>query len=627
MLCQRLGFILGVLLCCSLCMGQMPIPAKMRILDMHVYHPEEHISVLSGEGEGYALDVTSEGISVKADGPAGLYYARQLIGQLQQPDGSLLQCHVQDQPRYAWRGLMLDVSRHYMTPDSICRIIELMGRYRLNRLHLHLTDAAGWRLQVDGYPHLTRIGAWRTAPVWQTWWNDGKRRYAIEGNEDAYGGYYTRDEIVRMVNYAAQHFVTIVPEIEFPAHSEEVFAAYPELCCTGQPYTCADFCLGNEQTYLFMTHVLSQVAELFPSNYIHVGGDEAGGLHWESCSRCQALMNREGIHSKAQLQAYAMRRIQHIADSLGKTIIGWDEVLQQERFSRVNPPVVMVWRKDDLAIQCREAGLPYILSPGQFCYLDKYQDAPASQPRAIGGYLPLGDVYSYRPDDEALGIQANLWTEYIPTASHAEYMLLPRLLALAEIAWSPESKLDWVCFNERLPQEMNWLRSHGYHPFDIEQEIGQLPSSLPKRYLSKGRKVHYNQPFHVAYPASGESSLTDGQSGGWSNTDGRWQGFLAPRGIDVTIDLGRVYRLHRLSQRFLQSLGAEIYLPAQLRVLVSQDGTNYHTVDDVAVQPCDEDTVYPTVCVSLSGRGRYIRVQASPSPLGGWLFTDEIVIE
>lgn len=497
--------------------------------------------------ESYTLSVTPQQILIRATSGAGLFYGVQTLLQLAQPSGagsySIASVEIEDTPRFAYRGLMLDVSRHFSTKEFIKKQIDALAYYKINRLHLHLTDAAGWRLEIKKYPLLTEFAAWRTDPTWKQWWNGGRKyvRFDVPG---AYGGYYTQDDIREILEYARQHYITVIPEIEMPSHSEEVLAAYPQLSCSGEPYKNSDFCVGNEETFTFLENVLTEVMELFPSEYIHIGGDEAGKSAWKTCPKCQKRMKDEHLANVDELQSYLIYRIEKFLNNHGRHLLGWDEILQ----GGIAPnATVMSWRGEEGGIAAVTSGHRAIMTPGAYCYLDSYQDAPYSQPEAIGGYLPLKKVYSYNPVPASLtaeqaklvyGVQGNLWVEYIPTPEHVEYMIYPRILALAETAWSAPERKSWPDFHTRALSAVADLQAKGYHPFDLKKEIGSRPESLQSvSHLALGKKVIYNSPYSSHYPAQGNTALTDGIRGDWTYGDGSWQGFISDNRLDVTIDM------------------------------------------------------------------------------------------
>lgn len=582
--------------------------------------------------EGYAIYVDAKGVRVNAIASAGLFYGLQTVLQSVENEGSVPHGTIVDEPRFAYRGTMLDVSRHFFDKEFVKKQIDALARYKINRLHLHLTDAAGWRLEIKRYPRLTQLGAWRDNPVWKVWWNSG-RKYVEEGSENAHGGYYTQNDIREIVEYAAQRHITIIPEIEMPAHSEEVLTAYPELSCTHEPYKQADFCVGNEKTFEFLENVLAEVFELFPSEYIHIGGDEAGKASWVNCPLCQKRMKEEGLNSVDELQSYLIHRIERFANSKGRQIIGWDEILDGGLAPNAT---VMSWRGTEGGIKAVEAGHKTVMSPGTYCYLDQYQDAPNTQPEAIGGYLPLKKVYSYNPVPDTLeveksaliyGVQGNLWSEYIPTPEHMETMMYPRILAIAEVGWSrPEIKC-YEDFHSRALTAVDYLKRNGYSPFDISSEVGNRPEAEAAiKHLAVGKTVTYAQPYFSGYAAGGDTALVDGHRGAWNNNDGAWQGFIKG-GVDVTIDLGESMPVTSISADFMQICNPEIFMPAQVIIYISENGLDFvelANINHTIVR--DNLLTFKNYGWQGDAVGRYIRYVARRGEYGGWLFTDEIVV-
>ena len=589
--------------------------------------------------ESYTLSVTPQQILIRATSGAGLFYGLQTLLQLARPSGagsySIASVEIEDTPRFAYRGLMLDVSRHFSTKEFIKKQIDALAYYKINRLHLHLTDAAGWRLEIKKYPLLTEFAAWRTDPTWKQWWNGG-RKYVRFDAPGAYGGYYTQDDIREILEYARQHYITVIPEIEMPSHSEEVLAAYPQLSCSGEPYKNSDFCVGNEETFTFLENVLTEVMELFPSEYIHIGGDEAGKSAWKTCPKCQKRMKDEHLANVDELQSYLIHRIEKFLNNHGRHLLGWDEILQ----GGIAPnATVMSWRGEEGGIAAVTSGHRAIMTPGAYCYLDSYQDAPYSQPEAIGGYLPLKKVYSYNPVPASLtaeqaklvyGVQGNLWVEYIPTPEHVEYMIYPRILALAETAWSAPERKSWPDFHTRALSAVADLQAKGYHPFDLKKEIGSRPESLqPVSHLALGKKVIYNSPYSSHYPAQGNTALTDGIRGDWTYGDGSWQGFISDNRLDVTIDMEKETSIHSVTAAFMQVVGAEVFLPETVVISISDDGTHFTELRKQHFEVSKETPIRLTD-ISWQGeaKGRYVRYQAQAgSEFGGWIFTDEIIVK
>ena len=589
--------------------------------------------------ESYTLSVTSQRIEIRATSGAGLFYGMQTLLQLMQPTStgsySVPSVEIEDTPRFAYRGLMLDVSRHFSTKEFIKKQIDALAYYKINRLHLHLTDAAGWRLEIKKYPLLTDFAAWRTDPTWKKWWNGG-RKYLRYDEPGASGGYYTQDDIREILEYARQHYITVIPEIEMPYHSEEVQNAYPQLSCSGEPYKNSDFCVGNEETFTFLENVLTEVMELFPSEYIHVGGDEAGKSAWKTCPKCQKRMKDEHLANVDELQSYLIHRIEKFLNNHGRRLLGWDEILQ----GGIAPnATVMSWRGEEGGIAAVTSGHHAIMTPGAYCYLDSYQDAPYSQPEAIGGYLPLKKVYAYDPVPASLtaeqaklvyGVQGNLWVEYIPTPEHVEYMIYPRMLALAEVAWSAPERKSWPDFHTRALSAVADLQKKGYHPFDLSKEIGSRPESLqPVSHLALGKKVTYNSSYSPHYPAQGNTALTDGIRGDWTYGDGSWQGFISDNRLDVTIDMEKETPIHSVTAAFMQVVGAEVFLPETVIISISDDGINFTELQKQHFEVSKETPIrFTDISWQGEAKGRYVRYQAQAgSEFGGWIFTDEIIVK
>ena len=584
--------------------------------------------------EGYELTITSKGVKIKAATETGAFYAMQTLAQMTR-DGSVKQikcCKITDAPRFPYRGLHVDVSRHFRSIDFLKKQIDAMAMFKMNRMHLHLTDAAGWRMQIDAYPRLTSFAAWRPQHTWKEWWA-GSRHYAEEGHEDAYGGYYTKDELRELVAYARERHVEIIPEIEMPSHSEEVLAAYPELGCSGQAYKDSDFCVGNEAVFTFLETVLLEVMEVFPSKYIHIGGDEAGKQHWKTCEKCQALMVKEGFSDVDQLQSYMICRIERFVNSKGRKIIGWDEILDG---GLAPDATVMSWRGTEGGVKAMSQGHDVIMTPGRYCYLDHTQDAPFLEPESIGGYLPLDSVYVYEPleslmpEDKRhhlLGVQANLWSEYVVTDEHAEYMYWPRAIALAETGWSQPEDKDVKDFRRRVLVALEVLKSKGYNTFDLANEYGERKlAQTGLVHKAKGKKVIYNKPIQDWYQAAGEATFTDGEIGGWTYSDNRWQGFLSD--IDVTIDLEEVQKINYIGGTFMQLIGPGVFMPRKVDILVSEDGVNFYLVQTIwnDVSTSQEELSFKEFHTICNEQARYIRYHAYRSTMRGFLFLDEIVV-
>ncbi|MCF0160046.1 MAG: family 20 glycosylhydrolase [Bacteroidaceae bacterium] len=588
--------------------------------------------------EGYTLTVNDQGVHIVGNSDAGVFYAIQTLRQALSKTGGksarLPYVTIEDAPRFIYRGIMFDVSRHFFSLEYLKKQIEAMSYFKLNRMHLHLTDAAGWRLEIKRYPVLTEVAAWRDGNTYFEWCDHGTK-YLHEGDVHAYGGYYTQDQMRDLVAFAAAHHITIVPEIEMPGHSEEVMATFPELSCAGEPYKQGEFCVGNEKCYEWVENVLSEVVQVFPSEYIHIGGDEANKEHWKTCPKCQALMQREGLKDVDELQSYFIKRVEKIVNKLGRQMLGWDEILE----GGLSPhATVMSWRGEEGGITTVKAGHHAVMTPGNYLYLDKYQDAPHTQPAAIGGYIPLSQVYSYEPVPDSLsveegnlidGVQGNLWAEYIPTEAHNERMLWPRAMAVAEVGWTERGKKDYPAFKERVLKQLPVLREHGYNAFQLENEVGNRPEyNSPVQHIALHKRVTYNTPYGRKYPANGVATLTDGLQGGWTYTDQRWQGFIGENCLDVVIDLDQVEDIHGIQATFMQTEGAWIFYPTSVEVLISEDGENYRSIytGGDAVNR-SEAYGFKTHAWQGDAKARYIRYKADCGESGGWLFTDEIIIK
>lgn len=417
--------------------------------------------------EGYTLSIQKDRVFLNANTTAGLFYGMQSIWQLLTANnGTTLPCmNITDYPRFGWRGLHLDVSRHFMPVEFIYKYIDYIALHKMNVFHWHLVDDQGWRIEIKKYPKLTEVGAWR-ADREELDWNS--RKEPVKENEPKYGGFYSQEDVKAIVEYARKKHVAVIPEIEMPAHVMSALAAYPEFSCTGEykpvppggvwPITHI-FCAGKEETFNFLEDVLTEVMELFPSTYIHIGGDEATKTEWEKCELCQKRMADEGLKDEHELQAYFIKRIEKFLNKNGRHLIGWDEILE----GGVDPTAtIMSWRGADPGIRAAKAGHDVVMSPTSYCYFDYYQGDPSLEPKAFGGNITLKKVYNFEPvpaelnAEEAkhiIGAQANIWTEYMPNGRHVEYMIMPRMSALSEVLWSPKDAKDWGDFSKRMESQ------------------------------------------------------------------------------------------------------------------------------------------------------------------------------
>ena len=567
--------------------------------------------------EAYELTVTPKGYKVQANTETGYFYALQTLKQMESCGT------VYDYPRFKYRGFMLDISRHFRDKDFIIKQMKALASLKINQLHLHLTDDAGWRIQVDSYPKLTSLSAWRVGKTWQEW-EDGGCKYSYEGAPDASGGYLTKDDVREILAEAERLHINVIPEIEMPGHSREVTAAYPEVGCEGAGSR--ELCPGREATFELLESVLQEVMDLFPSEYIHIGGDEAGKQDWKVCPDCQARMKAEGLASEEELQSYLVKRIEKFLNAHGRKLLGWDEILE----GGLSPnATVMSWRGTQGGIEAVSQGHDAVMTPGRYCYLDKVQDAPIYEPKGFGGYLSMDVAHSYDPlegmpegaEEHLLGVQGNLWHEMIPTPEHTEYMMYPRVAAIAEVGWSQLDRKDG--FRERVTRWNDALIAAGYHAFDIKKEYGERPAfKYGIQHMAVGKNVKYNKSWNRGYPAAREATLTDGQGGGWSYGDGRWQGFLTD--IDVVIDMETVQDIHFVGGTFLCEPGPGIYLPKSVEVWLSQDGEHFEqaaTIPNEIQVPCQSYVLFGT---PVTARARYVRFVAHPTR--GFQFLDEVVV-
>jgi hexosaminidase len=420
-------------------------------------------SVITG-AEGYVLDVTPAGVVIKANSENGLFYGIQTFLQLIPVEGKIKMpaVHIEDEPRFGWRGMMMDNCRHMFSVDFIKRFIDQMSRHKLNKFHWHLTEDQGWRIEIKKYPRLQEVAAWRNGT--QAGY-DRKKTDSIR-----YGGYYTQEQIKEVVAYAASRFIEVIPEIEMPGHSVAAITAYPYLACnlvsfeTGKPHEVRQtwgvskdiYCAGNDSVFAFLKDVLTEVMQLFPSKYIHIGGDEAPHDAWKKCLNCQKRIKDERLKDEAGLQSWFIRKMEKFINANGKNLIGWEEIMH----GGLTPnATVHSWLGIKSGLEASKMGNNVIMSPYLHLYFDGYQAEPRIEPKAIGYFTPLDTVYAFEPrhpqmsDEDAkhlLGAQANVWTEFIAAENYFDYMVYPRMDALAEITWTPKEKKDFAFFQQRL---------------------------------------------------------------------------------------------------------------------------------------------------------------------------------
>ncbi|HLF65259.1 MAG TPA: family 20 glycosylhydrolase [Saprospiraceae bacterium] len=489
---------------------------------------------LKGDEE-YKLNITPSQVTLSGKTPAGVFYALQTFRQLLpvtrpgEKDVVTLPCvSIEDQPRFTYRGMHLDVSRHFFDVPVIKRYLDMLARYKFNHFHWHLTDDQGWRVQIDVYPKLNTISSWRNETLIghhndQPWKFDGKR----------HGGYYTKDQIREVIVYAAERHITIVPEIEMPGHSQAVLAAYPEFGCTNNKIEVRkvwsiseDVLCPKEETFKFIEDVLTEVIDLFPGTYIHIGGDECPKTQWEQSAFCQDLMKREGLADEHQLQSWFVQRIERYINSKGRIMIGWDEILEGGLAPNA---IVMSWRGNTGGIEAARQAHDVIMTPTTHVYLDYYQSTHPDEPHAIGGFLPLDKVYSFEPIPQELtpdqhkyilGAQANVWTEYIDTPLKLDYMTWPRGIALAEVVWSSADQKNFTDFAERLESDLAILRGEGIYAANHLYELDYNTSSDSGRQYIAFKKILPD--IVVNYSNDGEKS---------------WNAIAGPLRIDSSMTL------------------------------------------------------------------------------------------
>ena len=612
------------------------------------------------QSEGYRMSVTKENVEIAAPTAAGVFYGIQTLRK-SLPTAACTKVElpavtINDYPRFAYRGAHLDVSRHYFTTDSIKRFIDMLAMHNMNRFHWHLTDDQGWRIEIKKYPKLTTVAAQRDETV------IGRNSGEYDGQH--YGPFfYTQEECREIVAYAAERHITVIPEIDLPGHMQAALAAYPEYGCTGGPYEVWKMwgvsdnvlCAGNDATLKFIEDVLDEVVEVFPSEYIHVGGDECPKTQWEQCPKCQARIKALGIkgddkHSaEMYLQSFVINHAEKHLNSKGRQIIGWDEILEGGLAPNAT---VHSWRGIEGGIEAAKQGHDCIMSPTSFMYFDYYQTTYTDdEPLAIGGYVPVEKVYSFEPMHESLtpeeqkhiiGVQANLWSEYVPTFSHVEYMELPRMAALCEVQWCNPEKKDFNNFKQRLMPLLKLYEVQGYnyakHILDIEPEFGtdtergvltvtlKVVDDTPIYYTLDGtepteasalytapieitgactfkakgigkrgatrtlteefffnkataKPITLLQDIHKNYTFKGAITLVDGLKGTPNYRTGRWLGFCLTD-LEAVIDLKQEEEISRVSFNTSVDKGDWVFDLLGLTVSVSNDGENYTTVFD-----------------------------------------------
>ena len=621
--------------------------------------------------EGYKLDADAKQIRIAGASAAGVFYGIQTLRKsLPLVNGkaskvSIPAVHITDAPRFAYRGTHLDVSRHFVTADSVRQFIDMLALHNINRFHWHLTDDQGWRIEIKKYPLLTQIGSKRAQTV--IGHNSGK----YDGKP--YSGFYTQKQIRDIVKYAADRYITIVPEIDLPGHMQAALAAYPDMGCTGGPYEVWQkwgvsdnvLCAGNDKTLTFIDNVLKEITQLFPSKYIHVGGDECPKTQWQKCPKCQArikalnLEAKDGHSAEERLQSYIITHASNYLKSLGRNTIGWDEILEG---GLAEGATVMSWRGESGGIAAAKQHHDVVMTPNSYLYFDYYQSLDkANEPLAIGGYLPLETVYSYEPmpkeltADEArhiIGVQANIWTEYMPTFKQMQYMALPRLAALSEVQWSQPALKDYNSFTNRLTEFTHLYDRLGYnyakHLYNVAIHVdsdnkwreilihmttagnaeirytldGTEPTANSTLYtgaivLQKSAKIRaaafrdgkrssvtsqdisFNkatacpvellQPTHKNYTYKGGATLTDGLLGDKGFGTGRWLGFSG-NDLEAVIDLKQNTDVSSVSLNTCVDKGSWIFDARNIEVSVSADGKSFTKVASKSLPALEEQT-------------------------------------
>ncbi|WP_298063061.1 family 20 glycosylhydrolase [uncultured Rikenella sp.] len=453
------------------------IPQPSRIIEGTGFvkvEPDRVLTVIDttiGHPEGYRLMAENGKVTIVGGGEAGVFYGLQTLEQLKDSAGRVPAVTIEDAPRFPWRGMHLDVSRHFFSKDFIKKYLDILAYHKINTFHWHLTDGIGWRLQIDRYPRLTQKAAWRKVKDEKAPWiglelSDEAR----QDSADTYGGYYTKEDVREIVSYARERHITVVPEIEMPGHSEAATFAYPEYSCpTAQPGS-GIYCPGKEETFAYLERIIDEVIELFPdSPYIHIGGDEVDKEQWSRCPLCRKRMREEGLENEHELQSYFVHRMEEYINSKGKAMIGWDEILEGGLAPNAT---VMSWTGFEGGIKAANAGHNVVMVPLDYVYFDHYQGQNPCEPQAWGGFNGIKRVYSFDPVPAGiapenvhyvLGGQGNLWTENIRTPEHAEYMLLPRLAALSEALWSDTTAKDWGRFERKLDRQLERYAARGWN--------------------------------------------------------------------------------------------------------------------------------------------------------------------
>ncbi len=641
--------------------------------------------------EGYTIRSNEHQLSLSASTGEGLMRAIQSLRQILAPafeesktqHWSLPPFEIVDAPRFEHRGLLLDVCRHFFSVEAVKKQIDLLALYRMNVLHLHLTEDQAWRLESEAFPKLNEIGSWR-----------------IEKDGSRYGGYYSKKELREIVAYAEDRHIKVIPEIELPGHAQAALAAYPQFSCLGADAAISVandwgvfkeiYCAGNDSTFLFLETILDEVMEIFPSRFIHIGGDEAPKYRWEHCAKCQARIVEEGLLDEHELQSYFIRRIEAYLNKNGRELIGWDEILE----GGLSPTAtVQSWRGMEGGLKALEAGNRAIMSPTSHCYLDYGLDR-----------IDVEKVYSFDPIPTGvspvkaaliLGGECNMWTEYVPDENTLDQKIHPRMQALAEVLWTYPEKRDFADFYQRLQNHyplldrlsvnygpetvpatiyadvypdsnkvfigakrnladlnlsVSWNDTSGPWGFDLKESgvlkvqatkagrpYGQSISQAFAFHKALAAEVNYQEQFSTYYPAGGSLALVNGRLGSLNFRDGQWQGF-AGKDVDLQLNLDSLQVIDSLAMNFYQYNNAWIFLPQKLKVYYSEDGNNWKRLGKVKphLAPEERGQHIERFTISKQVRAAYLRIEISSLKVvpdwheaagsSAWVFVDEIEV-
>ena len=643
-------------------------------LNQHEYHGQTDGIVLNivsedfTQAEAYEINVTPKQVIIKGADAAGVFYGIQALRKsipvsrlFTDPQQNFnvklsdISCQlpcgtIRDWPNFSYRGMHLDPCRHFIPLDSVKVYIDMLAMHNMNQFHFHLSEDQGWRIEIKKYPELTEIGAYRNGTV-------------IGHNGNLYdtirhGGFYTQDELRDLIEYAAERHINIIPEIDLPGHMQAALACYPQLGCTGGPYEVWKrwgvsedvLCAGNEEAMRFAEDVLNEVMDVFPSPYIHIGGDECPKVRWEQCPKCQAKIKELGIKkddkfsAEDYLQSYVMNRMAKVVEARGRRVIGWDEILEGNVSETA---IIMSWRGTEGGIEAARKGHDVIMAPSSYLYFDYYQSEDiASEPMCIGGYLPVERVYEFQPLPEELtpeqqkhiiGVQANIWTEYIAHFWHVQYMALPRMEALTEIQWNNPQERAFDAFVERCRHMVQLYELYHYtyadHIFNPQVWADTVEANLATR-----KPITLRQQPAEKYTYEGASLLNDGNLGRGAYNSGRWLGFCGYP-LDAVIDLEQPAEMEHVRFHALVNKGAWIYNPSQVKVLVSDDGENFREVaqKDIPISTWeDSDGIFAYEVDFETVTAKFVEVVISgydlPEDHSGfgnpaWIFVDEIEID